>query len=368
MGGAISQSVNRETALPKIQVSKSSALVVLGLGIYLAYLHRLGLGEVAESLQGMSLPFFFAALALSLMMVGFNALSWKRIAEELDISASFGDHFLIYLSSIFANNLIPSGSFSGETARIYFMGKVAGGSRYDASFASVAASRIITAVPFVLGMILGLGYLALGSSAPPWALTACFAMMVFSVSAGIFFVGICFEERWLQRMVSFAIGPLERIFRREVDREVCSGAVSGFMRSMQMLLQRERRGGLLASLGWAVAGWICLVMVAFAAFRSLDVEVSIFAILAVYSVIIVFQTFPFGLPGGIGLVEILMTALFFAVGVSIYDAAAVTILIRLVQLWFLALLGGVSTLHLLRRIERDRSCREPSESSSGAGI
>jgi len=360
--------VNREIALPKIQVSKSTALVLLGLGIYLAYLRRLGFGEVAESLDHVNPVLFVAALTLSLLMVAFNAFSWKRVAEELDYGASFRDFFLIYLSSIFMNNLIPSGSFSGETARIYFLGKVEDGSasRFDASFASVAASRIVTAVPFVLGMVLGLAYLTSLRQVPGWALTTCFAMMIFTVSAGSAFVGICFEERWLQRMVSAAISPLERIFHRDLDRELCSGAVSGFMKSMHLLSKRSR--ALLVSLAWAFAGWICLVAVAFAAFRSLGVDVSLFAIFAVYSVIIVFQTLPLSLPGGVGLVEILMTALFSAVGVSIYDAAAVTILIRLVQLWFLALLGGISTVHLMRRIERDQNNGAASKSSADAGI
>jgi len=383
-GNTINACVNRETALPRIQVSKSSALVLVGLGVYLAYLRHLGLGEVAESLDGVSLPVFSSALVLSLMMVAFNALSWKRVAEELDRRASFGDLFIIYLSSIFLNNLIPTGSFSGETARLYFMEKVGGGSGSDsssnsnpsttslprssfgASFASVAASRIITAVPFILGMILGLAYLTSSRQVPGWALNTCFAMMILSVTAGFAFVGICFEERWLQRMVGFAIGPLGRIFRRDMDRELCSGAVTGFMRSMVLLRQKNR--ALLESLVWAFAGWLCLEMVAYAAFRSLGVHVPLLAIFAVYSVVIVFQTLPIGLPGGIGLVEILMTALFGAVGIPIHDAAAVTILIRLVQLWFLAILGGVSTVHLIRRIEREQNGREPRVSSEGAGI
>ena len=54
-GRALGKRVNRETALPKIRASRSSALVLLGMGIYIAYLRRLGLGEVAESLEGLSL-------------------------------------------------------------------------------------------------------------------------------------------------------------------------------------------------------------------------------------------------------------------------------------------------------------------------
>ena len=79
-------------------------------------------------------------------------------------------------------------------------------------------------------------------------------------------------------------------------------------------------------------------------------EIPIFAIFAVYSVIMVFQTLPLILPGGVGIVDILMVALFTAVGVSLHDAAAATILARVAQLWFHTLLGGICTAHLLRKV------------------
>ncbi|HNR59053.1 MAG TPA: flippase-like domain-containing protein, partial [Methanothrix sp.] len=129
-----------------------------------------------------------------------------------------------------------------------------------------------------------------------------------------------------------------------------------------MLLLRNRNGPLLISSFWAFSGWLSLNLVAFATFRSLGVEVPIFAIFAVYSVIMVFQNLPLILPGGVGVVEILMTALFTAVGVSLHDAAAVTILARVAQLWFHTLLGGVCTIHLLKKVgdlEKRRRVRAP---------
>jgi uncharacterized protein (TIRG00374 family) len=87
------------------------------------------------------------------------------------------------------------------------------------------------------------------------------------------------------------------------------------------------------------------------------VEVPIFAIFAVYSVILVFQTLPLILPGGLGIVDILMTALFTAVGVSLHDAAAVTILARVAQLWFHTLLGGICTAYLLRKVGKRETKR-----------
>ena len=350
----------QDLELPAINARRSTALVVLGLFGYFAYLSHLGLGEVSASLVQVNLAVFGLAFLLSLLDVVFNALSWKTLVRELDHQISLLDVFLIYMSSIFLNNLIPSGSVSGETARLYFLSKIAGNARIDYSTASVAATRIITAIPFVLGMSVGLAYLILWYEVPSWALTTCFSMIFLMVSVGALFVGICFSESWLSGAVNVVIDQIESLFKRSVNRTFYCTITRSFQQGM--LLLRNRNGPLLISSFWAFSGWLSLNLVAFATFRSLGVEVPIFAIFAVYSVIMVFQNLPLILPGGVGVVEILMTALFTAVGVSLHDAAAVTILARVAQLWFHTLLGGVCTIHLLKKVgdlEKRRRVRAP---------
>ena len=164
--------------LPTIPGHRSAALVVLGLSAYFGYLYHLGFDDVTASLAEVNLAIFGLAFLLSLLDVVFNALAWEAVVRELDYRISLTDVFLIYMSSIFLNNLIPSGSVSGETGRLYFLNKIAGNARLDSSTASVAATRIITAVPFLLGMSLGLAYLVLFYEVPYWALTTCFSMIL----------------------------------------------------------------------------------------------------------------------------------------------------------------------------------------------
>jgi len=354
--------VTHEIRLPTVQPGRSAALIGLGLAIYLAYIYQVGHEEVAESLSNVNPAIFSAVILLSLMNMLFNALSWKKVAEQLNYRVSLTDMFLMYISGYFLNNLIPSGSFSGETARIYFLDKIAANSRLDASSATVAATRIITAVPFILGMMIGLVYLILFYEAPTWALATCILMMIFAIFVGVLFVVICFTDGWLQRIVDVIISLVERLSSQEIDRELCSGLVAQFHKSMKLLT--ARRLSLLISAFWAVVGWFSMNMVAFAAFKSLGVEISVFAIFAVYAVVIVFQTLPIILPGGVGLVDIIMTALFSAVGVSIHNAAAVTILIRLVQLWFITALGGLSTIHLVRKVNHNHKQKDRAATKS----
>ncbi|MGB3944779.1 MAG: lysylphosphatidylglycerol synthase transmembrane domain-containing protein [Methanothrix sp.] len=334
--------------LPTIPGHRSAALVVLGLSAYFGYLYHLGFDDVTASLAEVNLAIFGLAFLLSLLDVVFNALAWEAVVRELDYRISLTDVFLIYMSSIFLNNLIPSGSVSGETGRLYFLNKIAGNARLDSSTASVAATRIITAVPFLLGMSFGLAYLVLFYEVPYWALTTCFSMILLMASAGLLFLGFCFSESWLLGTANLVIDQAERLLHRTVNRSLYCGITRQFQQSMFLL--RERNGPIILSLFWAVCGWLSLNLVAFAAFRSLGVEIPILAIFAVYSVIMVFQSMPLILPGGLGIVDILMIALFTAVGVSLHDAAAATILARVAQLWFHTFLGGICTAYLLRKV------------------
>jgi uncharacterized protein (TIRG00374 family) len=321
------------------------------MGLYLLYLYHLGFEETLNTLRSVDLAVFGLGVMLALMGVLCDSLSWKAIARKFEYKMSTWDMFLIYLSAIFMNNLIPSGSFSGETARIYFLEKLDGGSRIDRPSATVAASRIITAIPFFLGSVLGLAYLTLATDAPAWALATCSGITIFLLFINAIFLGVCFTEGWLERIIFTLIDYIEKIFHVHVDRLQCSGIMNQFHQSMKMLTAHKRT--LFISAFWAVIGWLCMTLVAVVIFRSMGVKVPIWAVFAVYAVMIFLQMLPLFLPGGVGLVDIVMSTLFISIGVPVHVSVAATILIRLIQLWMLTSLGGIATAYLVKKINHD---------------
>lgn len=120
-----------------------------------------------------------------------------------------------------------------------------------------------------------------------------------------------------------------------------------------MTLLAEHKKTLFISTFWALAGWLCMTTVAVVVFRSMGVTVPLWAVLAVYSVMIFLQMLPIFLPGGLGLVDIVMSTLFTAIGIPVHTAVAATILIRLVQLWMLTAIGGLATAYLVKKINRN---------------
>jgi uncharacterized protein (TIRG00374 family) len=341
--------MSQDIQLPDLHPRKSLALIALGMGAYFVYLYHVGFQEVMESLYNVNIFIFSLSFLIALIGVLFDGLAWRKVASKFNYNVSVGDVFHMYMSCIFLNNLIPSGSFSGETARVYFLDKLTFNSRLDQSSATVAATRIITAIPFILGTVVGLYYLIFLAEAPKWALATCSSITLFLLGVNAIFIGICFSNSWLEGIIFKIADHMEGPFHMKVDRNLCTRVVRRFHQSMKKLTVHRRT--LAISTFWSFAAWICMNLVAFVTFRSMGVNVPVAAIFAVYAVMIFLQMLPLVLPGGIGLVDIVMITLFNAVGVPMHDAVAATILTRLVQLWFLTALGGISTAYLVRKID-----------------
>ncbi len=235
-------------------------MIALGLGAYFLYLSHVGYQEVIGSLRSINVTLFSIAVVLALFGVLCDALAWRAVALKFNYKVPIWDIFLIYLSCGFMNNLIPSGTFAGETARVYFLEKLDGGSRIDQASATVAATRIITAIPFFLGTAIGLVYLDLATDAPPWALATCTIITLILLFLNATFFGICFADDWLERIIFTLINYVEKIFHIHVDRMQCSSIVSQFHQSMKVLVEHKRT--LIISTFWAVAGWLSMTMVA----------------------------------------------------------------------------------------------------------
>jgi uncharacterized protein (TIRG00374 family) len=343
--------VSREIELPALHPGKSLALIALGMGLYFLYLYHVGFQEVMRSLGNVDLAIFSVGFILAVLGVLFDSLAWQEIVRKFDYKVPIKDIFLIYMACIFMNNLIPSGSFSGETTRIYFLDKLADSSRIDKTSATVAATRIITAIPFILGTIIGLVFLAFATDVPAWALATCTSIAAFLLLINIVFLGVCYVDGWLERIIFILIDLIEKIFRVHIDRIKCQGIMSQFHQSMMMLIDHKRT--LFVSTFWAIAGWFSMTLVAFLTFRAMGLDLPVRAVFAVYAVMIFLQMLPLFLPGGLGLVDIVMITLFNAIGVPMHAAVAATILIRLIQLWFLTAVGGASMAYLIRKINKN---------------
>jgi hypothetical protein len=84
------------------------------------------------------------------------------------------------------------------------------------------------------------------------------------------------------------------------------------------------------------------LLIAVFVFRAINAHVAFAAIAIVYSITTAFQTIPIGVPGEVGVLDIIMATLYTALGIPPAFALAATILIRGLTLWVRLLIGGIT--------------------------
>jgi uncharacterized protein (TIRG00374 family) len=175
------------------------------------------------------------------------------------------------------------------------------------------------------------------------------AVSIFSLSLLIY---LSIRKRSTEKIVNWVVGLLVRLSRGrwQFDNLKMSAEkmLNAFHEGIETLRKRPRE--LVLPVFFSFVAWLFDLLIAvlvFFSLGSLGVNISFAAIIIVYSIIIGIQNIPIGVPGEVGLVEIVMTALYTLLGsgdpiVMSAIATGATLLIRILTLWTRIIIGGIA--------------------------
>jgi len=335
---------------PDIPFRKTAALVAVGLALYMGYLYLAGLGNVKYVLLHADYRFLGLAILVSLAGNLFHAAGWWTLLKKgMNYQISLPRAYLIYLSSTFFVNLIPPAAISGEIAKIYFVDKSTPDARFDKTAAAGLMSRILETMPTAAVVIIGVAYLALYYNIPGWALAFCFIVAGVFILIAALALAVMLDNPLLRRTSARAFRLLGRIFRRH-DFSARAEHIDLVLQQFDVSLRSITGRPLLviAALSLIFIAWCLDMAVAYLAFLTVEYHVSALLVVTIFSIIVILQLLPTFLPGGLGLIDALMTVLYLALGVPRDAAAGATIMIRLITLWFLTILGAVVSVYLVK--------------------
>lgn len=347
-----------EVKFPDIPFRKTAVLIVVGLALYFGYLYLVGFDTVRTELARVN--FWLVGLALLVSLCGnvFHTAGWWLLLRHLKYQISLGWAYLIYLSSIFFTNLVPSAAISGEIGKIYFIQKSVPATRVDRTFAAGIMSRLLEVVPTAVGAIIGVTYLTLYYSLPLWALALCLLIAVVIAAGALFVLAISMNVALLRRTANALLGVAAKLFKgRNMDnvRTKVEALVTQYDGSIREI--SASKALIVKSLALIFVAWAFDVSVAYIAFAAIGYSIPAGVVVTIYSVMVLVGLIPAFVPGGLGYVDGLMNLLYSLAGVSKSDAFSGTFVIRLVTLWFLTAVGGLCTLYLARATGRERSGR-----------
>lgn len=322
-------------------------LIAFGLFAFLLYLYFfVDFNKVVETVQQVSLAYYLLAFVALILSVAFYSLTWQRFLNLLSLKASFLKAFQYIWVGSFVDLLVPAESISGDISRIYLMSKELG-ENAGRIVASVVSHRILAMSVTFGGLLVSSIYFVLRYK--PQSLVVEFIAITIvgsTISLGLLFY-LSMRRSATEKMVNWLIRLLARLsrgrWRFERLKESAETMLKTFYEGIITLGERPRR--LALPIVFAIIAWffdLLIVVLVFYSLGSIGLHISLSAIVIVYSIGVAIQSVPVGIPGEVGLMEIVMTSLYTLLGVPIAISAVATVLVRVLTLWVKLLIGGVT--------------------------
>lgn len=338
----------KDIRFPDIPFGKTAVLIVVGLAVYFGYLYLVGFESVWDVLLHANYWYMALAVIVALAANAFHTAGWWVYLRNVGYKTSFFKAYQMYIASIFFVNLLPTMAVSGEVSKIYFIQKSTPGTRFDKTLATCVMSRVLEIVPIATGATVGVLYLAFFYGMPVWATVFCLFVALLMASLAVGLLIVTMDNVLLRRLTAWAFRTLGRLMKRDFSAQAAHLDVILTQFDASLKDMTGNRALVATSLALIFVAWCLDVSVAYIAFMAVGSPVSPVLVVTVFSVMVILQMLPIFLPGGIGVVDIVMTTLYVTVGMSKNAAAGATIMVRIVTLWFLTALGGLITLYLTR--------------------
>ena len=325
---------------------KTVLLPVLGLIAFFAYIYifNVDIWQIIATVQSINLYIYLLAAVAVVLDTLFFTMAWYFLLRFLSVKLSIVKSLLFVWFGIFVDILIPAESISGEISKIYLVTKEQNGTTGKVT-ASLVAQRLIGMTINIITLFTGAVLLLMERQLFGAMLNLILVLVTFTFLFLFLLLLLCIKEKWTLRIVDAVIRFAERVSRgrwklTKVRGEVVEAA-KAFHGAMRDFGHAPKT--LIVATSFSSISWILALVVFQLSFLSVGyTSISWSAILVIGSVFTAVKSIPIGVPFEVGLPEITLTTLFILVGVPAETSATVTILIRILTLWFRFLIGFVA--------------------------
>ena len=322
------------TSQKQTQVSQDVILtiLILGLAAFILYFYFfINPAQVLNILSKTNLIYYVPAFFSYFLFGFFSSLVWRQLLCSLSVKISLRKTLLFTWTGLFFEAVVPQLGWSGEISKTYLLSK---DSNVDAGKigASVVGQKIFTITITIVALSAGLGLLLVSYPLP--LIDSFFIILILALSilslAVIFYVST--RPTATKTLLNWAI-KVGLFFRKKWNPEPLR--LKG-----QQFLDRFHSGikelganpkALIKPIVYAVVSSAFEISVLFLAFASLGYPVSVDKVLIVYTLTGTLQTVGLTM---FGFTEIVMTSILTFLGIPVALSFSVTLLARIVTLWF----------------------------------
>jgi uncharacterized protein (TIRG00374 family) len=329
----------------RITIRRTVPFLLIGLLIFVGYLYFfVDIPEMLTKIRGINLFYYLLAVVVLFLDMLAYSLTWHYFLRPLSVKVSFKKTFLFTWIGVFVDLLIPAESISGDASKAYLMSKDSG-ENAGKVVASVVSHRILSMIITLSSLIVGsLSLLILRYELPPLVSNLILLVAVGTVISLVFILLLCLKEQLTQKLIDLLLRFFVFISRKRLKltslRAKATKALRVFHDSIEVLGRNP--GSLVRPVFFSMAGWFLSILLSYLVFVSLGHPVNFILIIIVFSISVSVQNVPIGVPGEVGLIEIIMTSLYGLLGVPVGVSAAATVLIRILTVWVKFLIGLIA--------------------------
>jgi uncharacterized protein (TIRG00374 family) len=311
--------------------------VVVGIAALVLLFASSDLGELWQTATAIDPLLLLIPFVFSLGSYVTMSLSYAGIARAAGAHVGFWEMYKVTIVGNTVNYIVTTGGLSGFAVRMYFFMRM--GIPSGTAVIVSLVQTFITNVILLCFVVLGFGYLLMSREVQGLAFGTTAAFLAISVAATIVALMLLLH-RELRRRTLFAMAEASNAFLHRFlpARKPARVSIWRFQRNLnrgiEFLLQRKRR--MILPTLWIIADWAATVLILYSAFWIIGSPIPLSIVVVGFSIGIVLSIVSF-VPGGLGIMEGSMAAIFVSLSVPL-ETAVVAVLIFRVAYYFLPMI------------------------------
>ncbi len=299
---------------------------VLGLGLLVLLFVFSDASKLWETASTLDVPLLAIPLACGLASYIAMALSYQGIARAAGADVPFWEMLKITFVANTANYVVSTGGLSGFAVRLYFFirSSIPSGTAVIISL----VQTFITNTVLLLFVVIGFVYLLSSRDLHGYALgTTATLLSFFALAAAVALLLLL--HRGLRRRTLFIMAEavhwfMHRFFPRHKPGRVRIWRFQrNLNRGIEFMLARKRH--MVIPTAWIVVDWVMTLLILYGAFLSVHYPIPMSFVVVGFAVGIILSLVSF-VPGGLGVMEGSMAAIFASLSVP-FETAVVAVLI-----------------------------------------
>jgi uncharacterized protein (TIRG00374 family) len=329
-------------ALKSLQSKRIILFVAFGLIVFILYLYYyVGTGNFFDVIKQANVYYYTSAFVAFIVASVFSALTWRTLLKSLKIENSIQRTLLLTWAGYFFDAILPEPGWSGDITKAYMLSKKTD-HEPGKTVASVVGQKIISMGVTILILVLGFGLLALNVTLPLQVIVFFGIVMALSVGSFVLVYLMSTNYRLTKTMLNKLLIPILSFVLRSRFKEVqFRGESEKFLEMFHKGIDAlgTNRKALLHPILFYVLSVAFDVSVVFFVFASLGYPIPVDKVLIVYALTGTLASIGVSF---VGLTEIIMSTAYQVLSIPLAISFSVTLLTRIVTLWFKLVLGYVT--------------------------